>query len=52
MTSRVLLVYRSALMYMCEYLGHGASTGVKVKIALEQVMKAQRGSRGLALLFL
>jgi hypothetical protein len=25
---------------------------VKVKFALEQVMKAQRGSRGIALLFL
>jgi hypothetical protein len=31
---------------------HRANEPVKVKFSLEQTMKAQRGSRGIALLFL
>jgi hypothetical protein len=30
----------------------GRSTGIKVKVSLEQATKAQRGSRDIALLFL
>jgi len=34
------------------FVGSGANYGAKVKFTLVQAMKAQRGSRGIALLFL
>jgi len=35
-----------------EYIYHTARKKVKVKVTLEQATKAQRGARGIALLFL
>ena len=37
---------------MCEFLFTMCMKETKVKFALEHVMKTQRGSRGIALLFL